>query len=260
MSVAIGHSSPSFCHDSIEATVRRMASAGFEVWEIFGEGGHAPQDHGAEFRKVLPSHSLKVQMHAPISDVNLGSLFPQAWDLSLATVEAALRGAATVGVGRVTIHPGNHTTLSQSHYGKVHEATRRALRRLDDVGNDLGLELCLENMPSGWFFETESAQKLLDLTQGTEFKLCLDLGHAHVAKRLPEFLDHVDRIANVHIHDNRGDFDAHLTLGEGTVPWQEAVRTLVAGGYRGTFVVESQGHPSGEASRKKLLDALKVTA
>lgn len=255
-----GHSSPSFCHEPIATTAERVAAAGFGVWEIFGEGGHSPAQHGKDFERVLPSYDFKVQLHAPISDVNLGSLYERAWDLSVDSVREALEGAARIGIERVTIHPGNHTPLSRGHYGKVHEATRRALRRLDEAGNELGLQLCLENMPTGWAFETDSLTQLLDLTQGTEFQLCLDVAHAHVAKRVDEYLADPRRIANVHLSDNRGDYDAHLTLGDGTAPWDAAVRRLAESGYAGTFVVESQTHESGRASLQRLSDVLRVVA
>lgn len=260
MTHPIGHSSPSFCHDPVAKTAQQMAEAKFDVWEIVGEGLHSPQAHLKEFLAVLPSYSFQVQLHAPISDVNLGSLYPAAWELSLETVKASLIAAAQIGVTRATIHPGNHTPLSRDHYGKLHEASRKALRRLDDVGNEHGLELCLENMPTGWAFETDSLEKLLDLTQGTEFRLCLDLGHAHVAKRIDEFLGRPQAIRNVHIHDNKGDVDAHLTLGEGTVPWQDAARRLVSGGYAGPFIVESKNHTSGRASQARLQETLRVFA
>lgn len=260
MTNALGHSSPHFCHDPIETTAGKMAAAGFDVWEIVGEGLHSPAQHVKEFQRVLPSFDLKVQLHAPFSDVNLGSLVPPAWELGVSTVTDALRGAAAIGVERVTIHPGNHTALSRGHYGKVHEATRHALRKLDDVGNELGLTLCLENMPSSWVFETDSMEKLLDLTQGTELQLCLDLGHAHVARRLEEFLAHATKFANVHLHDNKGDYDAHLTLGQGTLPWQDAVHRLAAGGYRGTLVVESNSHESGAESLRQVHRLLRLTA
>lgn len=254
---SLGHSSPSFCHDPIETTAQAVEAAGFSVWEIVGEGRHEPWKHRREFREVLASRSLRVQLHAPLSDVNLGSLVPQAWTRSVETVEEALRGAAAIGVRRVTIHPGNHTPLSRGHYDALHEATRKALRRLDKTGADLGLELLLENMPTGWAFETDSLTKLLDLTKTTEFGICLDLGHAHVAKRLPEFERAARHIGNVHIHDNRGAFDEHLALDEGSVPWRRVVRALLRGGYPGTFVVESRNHASGRTSLHRLRRQLK---
>ena len=61
------------------------------------------------------------------------------------------------------------------------------------------------------------------------FKLCLDIGHAHCyssldvrewAKNLAPYVSHV------HIHDNCGDRDSHIGLGSGNLPWQEVLGYL----------------------------------
>lgn len=254
---ALGHSSPAFCHDPIRATAAKIEQQGFQVWEVVGEGGHDPWEHRREFKAALADHPLRVQVHAPLSDANLASLVDPFWELSVRTVERALEGAHAIGATTVTVHPGNHTPLSRGHYDALHERARKAVARLDRTGRDLGLTLCLENMPTGWAFETDSLGKLLDLVQGTSFKLCYDVAHAHVAQRSPEFDAAAGRIGNVHLSDNRGDHDAHLTLGEGTAPWASSVRLLRQGGYRGAFVVESRAHGSGEASLARLRTALK---
>lgn len=257
--IPIGQSSPAFSHLPVAEVADRMSADGFDVWEVFAEGRHLLPDHEADFAAILPGHSFRVQLHAPISDVNIGSLNPRAWDFAVRTHEDTFAAAARLGIEVVTIHPGNHTPLSQGFYGKVHENTRRALRRLDTVALEHGVTLCLENMARGWAFETCTPDQLLDLTQATEIGYCLDIGHAHISRRLPEFLKFADRLSNVHIHDNRGVNDDHLTLGDGEVPWRDAVRQLLAGGYRGTLVIESgdfaSGRRSGELLRAELVRA-----
>lgn len=253
---AIGHSSPSFCHDAPVETLARCADAGFDVWEIVGDGRHfLPEAKGA-LKEALPSYDVTLQLHAPIADVNVGSLNPRAWELSVATHEDSMRAAAELDITNVTVHPGNHSPLSRGHYDKVHAATRRAIERLASVAEEHGLAPNLENVPRNWAFETDRAELLEDLVDGTPFGLTLDLGHAHVAGHWDEFFEIVERIRNVHVHDNQGDNDDHLTLDEGTVPWRDAVRRLRRAGYDGTFVVESRTHASGAASRRLLQQAL----
>jgi sugar phosphate isomerase/epimerase len=248
----IGQSSPTFCHSPIADVAAQLAADKFPVWEIFGEGRHFLPEHEQEFSKILPSHSFDVQLHCPISDVNIGSLNRPQWEMALRIQEETLAAAARLGIERVTIHPGNHTPLSRGHYGKVHEQTRQAIRRLDTVCLELGLTPCLENMAFGWAFETVSLDQLLDLTQGTEFSYCLDIGHAFISKRLEEFYPFANRLGNVHIHDNLGVMDDHMTLNQGKVPWQDSVRALQKGGYRGTYVIESRDFASGRESQRLL--------
>lgn len=248
----VGQSSPAFSHQTVESVLERMTKDGFDVWEIFGEGRHYLPENEGEFARLLPSYSIRPQLHMPISDVNIGSLNPRAWDLALRTHEQTIAVASRLGIERATIHPGNHSPLSRGHYGKVHELTRQALRRLDTVALEHGVQLCLENMALGWAFETDSLDKILDLTQGTEYGHCLDVGHAFISKRLPEFLQHAGRFHNVHLHDNQGVVDDHMTLGQGHVPWRQAVQQLLNGGYQGTIVIESRDYGSGVESQHLL--------
>jgi sugar phosphate isomerase/epimerase len=246
--VAIGHSSPSFCHDDPAQTLEKCAEAGFDVWEIVGDGRHFLPEAAPAIKAAMPSYAVRLQLHAPIADVNLGSLNPRAWELSVRTVEESLQAAPALGIGIVTVHPGNHSPLSRGHYDKVHEATRRALRRLAPLAGDLGLSLLLENMTPSWAFETDSLGLLDDLIQGTGMGITFDLAHAHVADRVDEFLASAGRVRNVHVSDNKGRTDDHLPLGEGNVKWKKALDDLLTRGYSNTIVIESDGHESGAKS------------
>lgn len=248
----IGHSSPAFCWDPIEDTLERVAGDGFDVWEIVGEGGHDPWKHRRAFGHAFASYDVKPQLHAPISDCNLGSLVESARRNAVRLVTNAIKGGASFGVECVTIHPGNHSPLSRGQYARLHEATRRSLRELAPLGEEYGVQLCLENVPLTWAFETETMEKLRDLTRDTGFWYTFDYGHAHVVNRLPEFEKAAKDFGNVHVHDNKGDVDAHLTLGAGTLPWQRVTKRLVASGFSGAFVIESNGQDSGVQSLQKL--------
>ena len=47
-----------------------------------------------------------------------------------------------------------------------------------------------------------------------------------------------DRIKVLHLHDNRGDRDAHQMPYEGNIPWEELMRALKKAGYQGEFNFE----------------------
>ena len=88
------------------------------------------------------------------------------------------------------------------------------------------LEIVLENVfDDDW-------ELLLDVYKKVDhpnFKLCLDIGHAHCyssvdvrewAKALAPYVTHV------HVHDNLGDRDAHTGLGRGNLPYQQVLENL----------------------------------
>ena len=96
------------------------------------------------------------------------------------------------------------------------------------------LEIVLENVfDDDW-------ELLLDVYKKVDhpnFKLCLDIGHAHCyssvdvrewAKALAPYVTHV------HVHDNLGDRDAHTGLGRGNLPYQQVLGKL--------FPLQKNGH------------------
>jgi sugar phosphate isomerase/epimerase len=70
----------------------------------------------------------------------------------------------------------------------------------------------------------------------------LDIGHAFVGGDKLDGLIKAfgNRIAHVHVSDNRGSFDDHRTLGDGWIDWPRAIRLLRSTGYDGTITLEVQ--------------------
>jgi len=46
------------------------------------------------------------------------------------------------------------------------------------------------------------------------------------------------RLAQVHAHDNAGEFDDHLPLGEGVIDWSSLIGVLAGAGWDGVFMLE----------------------
>jgi sugar phosphate isomerase/epimerase len=59
-----------------------------------------------------------------------------------------------------------------------------------------------------------------------------------------------DRIANVHIHDNNGDRDAHMTIGDGSIDFQHVLKRLSR--YSGNYIIESRSFESAVESQSRL--------
>jgi len=46
-----------------------------------------------------------------------------------------------------------------------------------------------------------------------------------------EFLKDLSQVIHVHLHDNKGRSDEHLSLGKGTIDWKKVIKKL--DGYKG---------------------------
>lgn len=254
MRVAV--SSPSFCHEPFEAMLPKVASQ-FGVWEIVAEGNHVLWDIAKSFRDLTPSYDLGFQCHAPISDVNVGAANPRAHAFAVAEFRKTVEWAGQLGIPKVTVHPGWFSTLTKGRPELVRKNTTEALKVVMRQARDSGVTVCLENMPAVPFAAYTTPQDMLlaleRLGDGA-LKLTFDAAHAHVAKSVSEFMPLRSLFGNVHLSDNLGDRDAHLPLGQGTVPLPEVVRSL--GGYEGTLVIEAPDWEGALAGKRVLAGLL----
>jgi sugar phosphate isomerase/epimerase len=135
------------------------------------------------------------------------------------------------------------------------EETRRSLREIERAAIEHGVIAALENMPRMPVTTCTGPAELLSLVDGTSLGICFDIGHAHTNGNIDDFVKHVSRFSNVHIHDNDGTSDQHLTIGEGKIDFKHVLSAM--DGYRRRYVIEArriEGAPLSAERLKKFLD------
>jgi sugar phosphate isomerase/epimerase len=222
----------------------------FRAWEIVAEGRHRLENIEKRFIKVSRSYDLEYSVHAPLSDINIGSLNPTMRDASLKEVLLAIESCGRMGIDLITFHPGFISPLGQLDRGAVMEETRRSLRSIERAAAEHGVVAALENMPRMPVTTCTEPTELLSLVEGTSLGICFDIGHAHTNGNIDDFLKHVSRFANVHIHDNDGISDQHLTIGEGKIDFKQVLSAM--GGYRRRYVIEARRIESAPLSAERL--------
>lgn len=245
----ISVSSPAFSALPFQEALETIAS-NFQAWEVVAEGQHDLRAIEKEFLDLTPSYDLEFSAHAPMSDINIGSLNPRILEAAMGELIAGLEGCNRLGMDVYTVHPAFLTPIGLVCREKVIETARSSLRRLDRLSADLGVKVALENMPRGPFATGTTPQALVELAEGTDLSFCLDVGHANTMGLLPEFMELKSRLANLHVHDNNGKFDEHLPIGDGTVDFDLVVRELAD--YGGRFVIESRGIADAMISKERL--------
>ena len=123
-----------------------------------------------------------------------------------------------------------------------------ALRRLDSIADDYGIQLCLEN--------TGENLRLMEILFEylPEMAFCLDIGHANLFRSNPvDFISAFgSRLHHIHIHDNHGGFqfesDLHLAPGEGDIDFTPIFQMLKELNYREHITFE--GTPWDTNQRK----------
>ena len=246
----IGVSSPSFCTYPYEDVLEGISKI-FSHWEIVSEADHYLPMIGLSLESMMKSYDLTYSIHAPFNDINIASLNESVREMSVIELIKIMNMASELDIRTVTIHPGLYSMVVSGLEDRSIVAAKRSLRTLDRMAQECGVRLCVENMPGFRFFLGQTADQMSELLEGTNLPICLDIGHANTTGQLNEIIDTLgSRIMNVHIHDNDGKQDQHLTIGEGTVDFDDCLKRLSS--YGGRYIIECKTLESGSESQDRL--------
>ena len=125
------------------------------------------------------------------------------------------------------------------------ERAREGVKKLLDVAEKVGVDLCVENVWNGMFYSPLEFIQFIDSFSSKRLGVYFDVGngvgyHQHP----PHWIELLGkRIRRVHIKDfnlNFGWIGAYsfCDLGAGQVPWAEVMAALRGVGYNATLVAE----------------------
>lgn len=206
----IGVSTLCMLHSTLE-TVLETVGKTFSHVEIICEGNHTQYE-------ILESFDFTVSFHAPFSDLNIASLNKAILKESLTQISENIELANIYNAEVVCVHPGHISPLGMHFKEKVRTTQIASLHQLAEKAEECDLILGVENMP---YFPTLMARtpqevtSILDAVDSDRVKFTFDVGHALTTGDVNQFLSLKDDIVAVHLHDNNGDQDIHLALGDG---------------------------------------------
>lgn len=245
----IGISCPGFCMSSVSDMLEKI-SPHFKLWEIIAEGMHEMRNIKDEIKNAVDSYDMRFSVHAPFSDLNLASLNPKIRQSTLDQIREAIHISSELGIDVVTIHPGHKSPLGVYFEERFKKTNKESIKELDKMGKEFNVTLALENMPRMWISLCHDAHQMMELVNDTEIKFCFDIGHANISGTITDILKLKENFANVHIHDNLGDRDYHLVVGEGNIDVLGFLEQLK--GYKGDYIIESTNLEEGIRSKRIL--------
>ncbi len=250
----IGVGSPRFCLSPF-AQMAEEISKEFRLWEILSEGEDRLQAVANEVREARESFGLEYQVHAPLSDVNIGSMHEPMRLAAVKEIKDTIDMCHRLDISLLTVHPGFVNGIAFLDRRRALEMTRASLRELDLAAKRSSVEIAVENLPANINATCTSADELLKAIDGTDLGVCFDLGHANTAGQVEAMLKLVDRFRNVHLHNNEGQWDQHNVVDDGTADIGVVVKELKRA-YRGNIIIESTDLAAGVESRRKLEELL----
>ncbi|HEX7503126.1 MAG TPA: sugar phosphate isomerase/epimerase family protein [Acidobacteriota bacterium] len=188
-------------------------------------GSFTPQAMAAT-RRIL-TRFRKHTVHAPFMDVWPGAADGDVRRLSLEKMKRTMGIAAELGSMLVVMHFNYDPIYYRQQFPQWLERAACFFSTL--LAEHDGPLIALENIaePTPYI-----VLQLLKKAGQPRLVHCFDFGHHHVFARIPfaEWLFYLAPQGHIHfhLHDNPGDFDDHMALGQGSIDWQE-VKATIAG-------------------------------
>jgi sugar phosphate isomerase/epimerase len=166
---------------------------------------------------ALQGHGLRVTLHGPFMDLSPGSPDPVVWTLTRKRFEGLLRLVPVFRPILVVCHAGYDARRYHFMRDAWIERSVTFWSWLSSCLRAEGSRLVLENV---YEEVPEDLWTLLERLRDEEVGLCLDPGHQSAFSKasLSSWVERLEPfIRQLHLHDNLGDHDHHLALGEGRI-------------------------------------------
>ncbi len=249
----IGVASPVFCSIPFPKAAETI-SEHFELWEVLSEGLHQLDLVRDDMTAARDSLGLRFQVHAPMSDVNIGSVYEPMRLAAVREVERTMEFCRMLDVRTITVHPGFVNGIAFLDRSKVLDVTRRSIQELAPFADEHGVVMAVENLPANINASCTKAEELVKVIEGTTASICFDMGHANTSGEVDNMLRQVARFRNVHLHNNEGQWDQHNVIDDGTADLGKVVSALKSS-YSGNMIIESTDLAQGVRS-KAILESL----
>ena len=246
----IGIASVSFCLVPFMRSLEEVAEH-FRLWEVLSEGENRLEKVCEGIRFGRDSLGMKFQVHAPLSDVNIGSVHEPMRTAALNEIKQTIIMCRQLDIPLITVHPGFVQGIAFLDRSQAALKTKESVKELAAFAREHSVEIAVENLPANINGTCTHASDLLEIIDGTGLGICFDMGHANTAGQIDEFLMHVGRFRNVHIHNNEGQWDQHNRVDDGSADLGK-VMSVLNREYSGNIIIEALDLKSGAESKSIL--------
>ena len=220
----------------------------------------------SNLKKLVDECEINLSLHTPYS-INPADRIEKIRYGNVDYLKECVNLAEQLNATHITTHIGFYIGL-QSSTERRHEALERLVLSLEEIiqrCEEKSIKLALENVNALSEFSEFSLLGdnindfafLYSKIDSPLLNMCLDIGHANITEGVIVYIEHFkDKIINVHFHDNMGEFDQHLNVGDGTVPWEEVGRAFKKINYNGPFLSECF-HAETHEAKEAFLEYLK---
>ncbi|MGI6517540.1 MAG: sugar phosphate isomerase/epimerase family protein [Bacillota bacterium] len=242
----IGVSTLLYENEDIITAATRIANAGHRRIELFCEiPGLYPgkvEDRTLDALASLASlHGVVYSIHPPCKGLNPASSDPEERARVIKAYVGTIELAERLGIRDMVVHCGSKSNPDVPREAAF-DLAGDTLQTVGEAARRAGIAMLLENTCWGETSILRTPQDLVDLAGSCppSTQLLLDTGHAAIWGVSPVECASawLPRLGQIHAHDNHGEYDEHLPLGEGIIDWCRLIHFLVEESWNGVFMIE----------------------
>ncbi len=228
------------CDDTNLEEVARFArncACGIEVQSFYDprlldQRPNAIADHLSALQSITPR-----ALHGPYADLCPGSVDPMVRSVARNRFDLAARIAAQLRVTHLVLHHGYvpKTSKPSNWISRCSEFWRAYLDSIPD-----SISVHIENLLDD---DPEVILEVVTSVNRKNFDVCLDVGHVNCRSKVKAtaWIQRLGgRVGYAHLHDNHGEDDEHLGLGQGTLPVAEVCHALLDHAPNAVWALEAQ--------------------
>jgi sugar phosphate isomerase/epimerase len=204
----------------------------------------------AELRELedFLGHFQHTGAHLPFYDMNVIAVNEKMREEAMDQLRIAIDIAKRLKLDYAVVH-ATGTTYGLATDRESHRFSL-AFRRLAGFCKESSVKLSIEN--ASYLHDIESCVKMIDSLkdEGLPVAMTFDTGHANIPqsarevpyKRYGSMADALERcvhvINNIHLHNNHGATDQHLSLLDGNIQLESCIKRLRDLNYTGSISIE----------------------
>ena len=204
--------------------------------------------HLGDCADQLQEQNLTTTLHAPFTNFNPGSSKNRIRKSSLQTANLSLQLAKKLHARRIVFHPG---LAFGSDPKKLDLWLKNCLTFWPEFlqrATEFNCTICIENIYES---TPDLFIQLFTALASPHFGQVFDIGHWNIFGR-GKLVDWLNKMAphlkHLHLHDNHGEQDEHLPIGQGYVPFSTLFKWLKTTQAPATMTLENHSLPNTERS------------
>lgn len=187
---------------------------------------NTPKEKFMEWESIFRNKDIGVTIHAPYMDISPGGTDSKIRQASLERMMQLTNIAKILNPKMIIVHPGYDHWRNFKKLNQWLENSCSFWTEILEYTKNSNFFFAVENV----FEQTpETLQKLITMIASPRFGFCFDTGHFNLFSKKPldEWLERLGPyLFETHLHDNRGDEDSHLPMGDGSFPFHHYFELL----------------------------------